>query len=1326
MKKSIATFALAVSGMAMMGQTQTQQPTTPHRVCGTMDHHAYLMQNRKNYAADYAQYNQMIEQYMQSNTFQALRTASTTITIPVVIHVVYNTAAQNITDAQAISQFSVLNNDFNRLNADTVNTPTVFRSVAGGVGINFCLAQRDPSGNPTTGVIHKSTTVTSFTTDDKVKYSAQGGDDAWDVTRYMNIWVCPLASPLLGYGEFPTSSLSNTYGLVLNYTATGTMGTAQAPFNKGRTGTHEFGHCFNLIHIWGDAGQCGASDQCPDTPPQKGGTTSPAGCNYGTPTFPWQPNTCTRPDGVGGANVTNTNGDMFMNYMDYTDDAVMNIFTKNQCSRMLAVVTTAPWNVLASSNGCTPVNSYALDAAVNLIIAPLNGSSTCNNSVTPKIVLANTGTVTMTSATITYKMDATANQVYNWTGSLAPNGTTTLTLNAYTGLTSASHTFSVVVSSPNGGTDQYTPNNTLTSTFTITAAPTGSALPFSEGFEGTTFVPAGWTKIATNTLNAANTWTRVANTTGIPVTPASTACARMDNFSGNTDITGQRDALRTPPLNFTGANSSLRVRFDVSHRVYNTSTNDSLNVWISTDCGGTWSRIYNKGGASLATVTGAQTTSFTPTANTQWRRDSVNLAAYAGQPVVYLKFESVSAYGNNVYLDNINVNYVPTNAAPVASFSTASSSACSGTAVQLTDLSTNTPTTWAWSTTPAGGTFAASATAQNPTVTFAAAGTYTVKLVAANATGSNTATQVITVNATPTVSATSATVCSGQTATVTASGATTYAWNTGATTAALSVSPSATTVYTVTGTSAGCAKTATTSITVKTTPTVAVTSASVCQGSSATITASGATTYSWSTSATTASISVTPTASTVYTVTGTTNGCTNTSTSSVTVTPLPSVSASSSTICSGQTATVTATGASTYAWNTGATTAALSVSPATTTNYTVTGSAAGCSKTATTTITVKTTPTVSVNSATVCQGSAAALTASGASTYNWNTGATTASVSVSPTTTTSYTVTGTTNGCTNTKVTTVNVNALPTLSVNSATICAGGTAMLNASGAATYTWSTGSNASSISVSPSSTTTYTLNGQSSAGCAGSAVTCMVTVTSAPSISVNSSTVCSGSTATLTAAGVTSYTWNTGSTSASISVNPSATTVYTVSGNLSGCATTDVKTATVTVNTLPAVTLSPIAGPLCINSPATALNGSPAGGTYSGTGVSGSNFDPSVSGSGTFTVTYLYTDVNNCSNSDAKTVMVSNCTGIQEQQLPAISVYPNPAHDALNIKMTNISGKVDVEIYDATGRLVYNAEVSQDMISVNTEAYAKGLYTVRIKAQGKQTITRFIKD
>ncbi|MBI3521433.1 MAG: zinc metalloprotease, partial [Bacteroidetes bacterium] len=510
MKKILLTAVVAFySAIAAFAQAPVER-------CGTMQYHEYLKQTRKNYEANYIAYNQMIDQYMKSSEFAAMRTTAN-ITIPVVIHVVYNTAAQNISDAQATSQFAVLNNDFQRLNADTVNTPAAFKSVAGGVGITFCLAQRDPNGNPTTGIIHKSTTTTSFTTDNKIKSSATGGDDPWDVTKYVNIWIGNISGGILGYGEFPTNSISNTYGLVLNYTATGTMGTVTAPYNKGRTGTHEFGHCFNLNHIWGDNGQCGASDNCTDTPPQKGGTQNPAGCNYGTPTYPWQPNTCTRPDGVGGANVTNTNGDMFMNYMDYTDDGAMNMFTKQQCARMLAVVTTAPWNVLASSNGCTPVSS--LDAGMSNIIAPVNGSSTCNNSVTPKITLGNAGSTTLTSAKVLYKMDALATQTLSWTGSLAAGASTVLTLNAYTGLTTAAHTFSVWVTAPNGGTDQNAANNALTSTFTVAAAPTGSALPFTEGFEGTTFPPTGWVKLAANTLNAANTWTRVTNATGIPVVP---------------------------------------------------------------------------------------------------------------------------------------------------------------------------------------------------------------------------------------------------------------------------------------------------------------------------------------------------------------------------------------------------------------------------------------------------------------------------------------------------------------------------------------------------------------------------------------------------------------------------------------------------------------------------------------------------------------------------------------------------------------------------------------------------------------------------------------
>ena len=1164
----------------------------PHRTCGTMDHHNYLMQTRSNYATDYSQYNQMLDQYIQNNQ-AALNTAARTanITIPVVIHILYNTSTQNISDAQATSQFAVLNNDFQRLNADKVNTPSTFTSVAGGVGITFCLAQRDPNGNATTGIIHKSTTTTSFTTDDKIKSSSTGGDDPWDVTRYINIWIGNISGGILGYGEFPTNTLSNTYGLVLNYTATGTMGTAGAPYNLGRTGTHEFGHCFNLRHIWGDGGaQCAASDGITDTPPQQGGTAAPAGCNYGVPTYPWQPNTCTRPDGIGGASVTNVNGDMFMNYMDYTDDAAMNMFTQQQCVRMLAVVSNAPWNVLASSNGCTPVTSYSLDAGIASIIRPVNSTSTCVNSVTPSVVLTNAGSSTLTSAKVLYKMDATATQTLNWTGSLATNANATLTLNAYTGLTSAAHTFSVWVTAPNGGVDQGSTNDSQSSTFTVTAAATGATLPFTEGFEATTFPPTNWTLVNSNTINAANTWTRVANTTGIPVTPASTAAARMDNYTGTTDITGQINALRSPALSFVGANSSLNVRFDVSHKQYDATTSDSLNVYISTDCGGTWTFLYGKGDKktpSLITSVGTMTAAYTPTANAQWRRDSISLAAYVGQPSVYLKFESYSGWGNYLWLDNINVKYIPTSTPPVASFSV-SSPKCVSSPITFTDLSTNSPTSWAW--TFPGGTPSTS-TSQNPSVTYTAAGTYTATLLSANSSGTSAAvSQTIAVLAKPVVASTSTSMCAGSSATITASGASTYAWSSGSTTAALSASPTTNTSYTVIGTA--------------------------------------------------------------------TSGCTN--------------------------------------------------------------SAVG-------TISVNALPTVVATSTAICIGSSAVLTGSGASTYSWSTGAATSTISVSPTTNTSYTVTGTaTSGCKKTAVGSVTVNALPTVSASSATICAGSTGTLTASGASTYLWNTGATGSNLIVSPTSNTTYTVVGTSVAGCNNSA-TGSIVVGTAPVITVNSSTICAGSTATLSASGVNSYTWNTGANTSAITVNPTGTTVYTVSGNLTGCSTGASQTATITVNTLPAVSLATIS-PMCVNSSPVMLMGSPSGGTYTGPGVSGSMFDPSMSGTGTFNIMYYYTDANNCSNSASQPASVSLCTGIAEAfNASAIAIYPNPAKDAIYVNLNTLSlDNTTIELYDAIGKLVVSQKVVDTISTLLISDLAKGIYSIRIITDSHQVVKRIIKE
>ncbi|MBD2099964.1 zinc metalloprotease [Leptolyngbya sp. FACHB-261] len=245
-------------------------------------------------------------------------------TIPVVVHVVYNSGQleQNISEAQIKSQIDVLNRDFRKQNPDIASIPDAFKSLAGDARIEFELASTDPNGNPTNGITRTATAATAFTQDDQVKSAATGGADPWSTDRYLNIWVCQLGGGLLGYAQFPGGPAA-TDGVVITHTGFGTTGTAAAPFNLGRTTTHEVGHWLNLRHIWGDdqdeANQCSGSDLVGDTPNQ-------AGPNYGKPAFPSV--TC----GNG------PNGDMFMNYMDYTDDAAMFMFTNEQITRMQATL----------------------------------------------------------------------------------------------------------------------------------------------------------------------------------------------------------------------------------------------------------------------------------------------------------------------------------------------------------------------------------------------------------------------------------------------------------------------------------------------------------------------------------------------------------------------------------------------------------------------------------------------------------------------------------------------------------------------------------------------------------------------------------------------------------------------------------------------------------------------------------------------------------------------------------------------------------------------------------------------------------------------------
>jgi hypothetical protein len=264
---------------------------------------------------------------------------SSLITIPVVVHIVYNTAAQNISDAQVRSQIEVLNRDYQKLNPDTTAIPEYYSSFAANCGFRFVLAGLDTNGRPTTGIVRKHTNISAFSIQDDVKFSARGGDDAWDRDEYLNIWVCNLTGSTLGYSSL-VGGAKETDGVVVLYTAFGTMGTAMAPYNLGRTATHEIGHWLNMIHVWGDA-DCG-DDLVADTPPQSKAT-------YGDPT---------------GIVISCNNmpyGNMYMDYMDFTDDAGMHMFTNGQRDRMHTLFAPGGFRYILLSSNAASVPALTAD-----------------------------------------------------------------------------------------------------------------------------------------------------------------------------------------------------------------------------------------------------------------------------------------------------------------------------------------------------------------------------------------------------------------------------------------------------------------------------------------------------------------------------------------------------------------------------------------------------------------------------------------------------------------------------------------------------------------------------------------------------------------------------------------------------------------------------------------------------------------------------------------------------------------------------------------------------------------------------------------------------
>jgi len=253
-------------------------------------------------------------------------------TIPVVVHIVYYDNTENFSDEQVKQQIGVLNKDFRKKNSDTSKTPVGFIPDAGDAHIEFVLAKRDPNGNATNGITRTKTTKTSFSySTEEVKHTKDGGHDAWDPTSYLNIWVCDLTSSgskVIGYVPYPLSVGSANDGVAVSYTAFGTSGNLNPKYTLGRTATHEIGHWLNLLHLWGDPISAGCtSDYVDDTPPQADGTSSSLDC----PVYPYR----TTNDNCN----SDVRGRMYCNFLDYTRDGCMNMFSNGQAIRMTTYLT---------------------------------------------------------------------------------------------------------------------------------------------------------------------------------------------------------------------------------------------------------------------------------------------------------------------------------------------------------------------------------------------------------------------------------------------------------------------------------------------------------------------------------------------------------------------------------------------------------------------------------------------------------------------------------------------------------------------------------------------------------------------------------------------------------------------------------------------------------------------------------------------------------------------------------------------------------------------------------------------------------------------------
>ena len=605
--------------------------------CGTMAHQQSLLQNQPEKAARLQERMEQFNSLQKENSAKGIKNNEHYI-IPVVFHIIHEGGAENISLTQIEDQMRILNEDFARLNPDTTNTPAIFAQNAGDTNIEFRLAKIDPNGDCTQGVTRTYSSLTVGARDN-VKELIQ-----WDPTRYMNVWVVktieqfdPDGGIVLGFAQFPNQLFSDpeTDGIVIRHDYCGSIETASS--NRGRTLTHEAGHWLNLRHIWGDE-DCG-NDNIDDTPTGQ----EP---NYGicTGNFPYNVGVCSSSP---GQTITQSSGEMFMNYMDYSDDFCMNMFSLGQGERMRSAINTYRNYLTTNSNliatgtnddhvlvDCPPIAEFTSNYTFGCEGDGFEFESNFYNAPESSI----TGYEwTFEGADNTYSNDANPTVTYSQSGTYNVSLTV---INAAGSNTITKSNYVSIASEYAEMTGPYFQN------FEVEGFPTYENYPI-----------ANWTI----TGNITDSWERTTNATSPNLSPIdngeNTASFRIRSL--DFIEAGETHSLVTPGIDLSNLNPPVRAYFDLAYARRSGNTNDLLEIHASDDCGRTWvkrwDRECNEDNDDLSTNGGSNVVfPFTPT-NSHWEQQTVNINSYAGRSNVSLKFVFTGFGGNWLYIDNFVV-----------------------------------------------------------------------------------------------------------------------------------------------------------------------------------------------------------------------------------------------------------------------------------------------------------------------------------------------------------------------------------------------------------------------------------------------------------------------------------------------------------------------------------------------------------------------------------------------------------------------------------------------------------------------------------------------